>query len=186
MRALVDFVDRGVQGRETAAALAHLDRCRQCTTELELTAQMITALRRIGAEAARIEPPANSWAVLRDHLQRMPARRTAPRPWHLRLSGSLVSALIVAMAFASSGTRAPFAVEAPPGDPTESAAHRAQEARAEAALISDVGVGNRFSRAPEGPPPGNAGIAINYPDGLRPNAKEVSSKRSDRWLLRAT
>jgi hypothetical protein len=65
---LVDFVDRGEVGPVTSAALVHLDRCQRCRDALEATASTIAALRRLGAEVAREEPPAEAWPRLRTTL----------------------------------------------------------------------------------------------------------------------
>src|ERR1044071_7765339 len=65
--ALLDFVDHGQIGPSTAEALAHLEGCDPCTEMLDSTVLTIAALRRLGREAARVEPPADSWP-------RLPAR----------------------------------------------------------------------------------------------------------------
>jgi hypothetical protein len=91
--ALVDFVDRGEIEPRTRAALAHLEVCRSCEVELERTAQAITALRRLGLEAAMAEPSADAWPRLR-------ARVTSPSAGGLRwgsgLGATVVGAALVA------------------------------------------------------------------------------------------
>jgi hypothetical protein len=71
---LVDFVDRGELGPRTGAALAHLDRCSRCTEAIESTMLTITALRRLGDEASRAQPRADSWPRLQ---ARLASQRTA-------------------------------------------------------------------------------------------------------------
>jgi hypothetical protein len=91
--ALVDFVDRGEIEPRTRAALAHLEVCRTCEVDLERTAQAITALRRIGLEAAMAEPSPDAWPRLR-------ARVTSPPVGGLRwgsgLGATVVGAALVA------------------------------------------------------------------------------------------
>jgi hypothetical protein len=56
---LIDHIDGGGPALEEApaAALDHLGRCDRCRRELEATALVITALRRLGDEAAATVPP---------------------------------------------------------------------------------------------------------------------------------
>lgn len=91
--ALVDFVDRGEIEPRTRAAFAHLEVCRTCELDLERTAQAITALRRLGLEAAMAEPSPDAWPRLR-------ARVTSPSVGGLRwgsgLGATVVGAALVA------------------------------------------------------------------------------------------
>ncbi len=90
--ALLDFIDRRERGPGTDAALAHLDRCRTCETELSEIALMITVLRRIRAEVQVAEPPRDAW----ERVRRVAARRPVP-PWRWRISlGSTVLATALA------------------------------------------------------------------------------------------
>ena len=91
--ALIDFVDRGEVRADTGAALAHLDRCARCTEVVESTMLTITALRRIGDEAAAAEPPADAWPRLRIRIQRWPRRPATMSP----LAGIAMSFAIVAV-----------------------------------------------------------------------------------------
>ena len=97
--ALLDFVDRREWSSTTEAALAHLDRCPSCESELAEIVLMIAALRRIAAEARAVRPPPDAWSRLRSRIDR-------PRPpaWVGRLSlGSLMlTAAVVAMVLAPS------------------------------------------------------------------------------------
>lgn len=92
--ALLDFVDRRERGPGTDVALAHLDRCRSCETELSEIALMITVLRRIRAEVQLIEPSREAWERVR--------RVAAPRPmvpwrWRMSLGATMVGAALAAV-----------------------------------------------------------------------------------------
>ena len=111
--ALLDFVDHGEIAPRTAAALAHLDRCDRCTAQLESTVLTIIALRRLGEDAARAEPPPDAWPRLRARLERWrPLRWSVLSP----SAGVVVSAAIVAVLVApiQLGGSGPAASE-PPG-----------------------------------------------------------------------
>ena len=99
--ALVDFVDRGEIEPRTRAALAHLEVCRTCEIELERTAQAITALRRLGLEAAMAEPSADVWPRLR-------ARVTSPSVGGMRWGSGLGATVVGAALVAAIGL--PFAL----------------------------------------------------------------------------
>jgi hypothetical protein len=114
--ALLDFVD----GRERARddeALAHLDACRSCEDELVEIALAITALRRIRADAERVEPSPDAW----ERLRPIAARREAPPwRWHLSLGATVMGAAlaaIVAMPLAFGRLTAPGAPIAGDGAP---------------------------------------------------------------------
>jgi hypothetical protein len=91
--ALVDFVDRGEIEPRTRAALAHLDVCRTCEVELERTAQAITALRRLGLEAAMAEPSPDAWPRLRARVVSQPA---GGMRWGSGLGATVVGMALVA------------------------------------------------------------------------------------------
>lgn len=94
--ALLDFVDRREHGPGTDVALAHLDRCRSCETELSEIALLITALRRIQAEVRLVEPSQDAWERVR-----LVAARRPPAPWRWRMSlgatmaGAALAAVVV-------------------------------------------------------------------------------------------
>ena len=83
---LVDFVDHAEIGPATASALAHLDQCSRCTADLEVIVQTITALRRIGDEAGRVEPAVDAWPRLRNRLTRW-----RPAQWKIMPAGGSFS-----------------------------------------------------------------------------------------------
>jgi hypothetical protein len=91
--ALLDFIDRRERGPGTDVALAHLDRCRHCETELSEIALAITALRRIRSEVQLAEPSRDAW----ERVRRVAVRRPAP-PWRWRIS---LGATMVAAALAA-------------------------------------------------------------------------------------
>jgi len=85
--ALIDFIDRGEIEPRTRAALAHMEICRTCELEMERTALAITALRRLGLEAASAEPSPDAWPRLR-------ARVSAPSTGVLRWGGGLGATVV--------------------------------------------------------------------------------------------
>jgi hypothetical protein len=91
--ALVDFVDRGEIEPRTRAALAHLEVCRTCEIDLERTAQAITALRRLGLEAAMTEPSPDAWPRLR---ARVSSPSVGGLRWGSGLGATVVGAALVA------------------------------------------------------------------------------------------
>jgi hypothetical protein len=90
---LIDFVDRGEVRPETGAALAHLDRCTRCTEIIDSTMLTITALRRMGDDAADAEPGADAWPRLRVRIQGWRRRPISMSP----LAGIAMSFAIVAV-----------------------------------------------------------------------------------------
>jgi hypothetical protein len=115
---LVDFVDRGEIGAETASAFAHLDRCDRCRDQLETTALAITALRRLGDQLSRADvpdtpplPPA------------VPHRRQAP----VAAAGALLATAFVALlVFPLAPSR--IGVATVTGDAPPPASHRSVDA----------------------------------------------------------
>src|SRR2546423_15334399 len=79
--AVLDFVDGQPRGSGTAAALTHLGHCRACEDELAGIARTVAALRRLGAPANTVHPPAEAWTMLRE-----PARRPRPTARRRRVS----------------------------------------------------------------------------------------------------
>lgn len=168
--ALLDFVDRGEIRPETAPALAHLDRCDRCTAELESTVLTITALRRLGDEASRLEPAVDAWPRLRARLDRWrPVRWAVMSPTAgLVMSLSLVAVLVAPIRIDGSGQRR---VD------TEAASDRSHAAlvdrRVEADYISAM---SRKGTFPEAPVIVRSSdwIPKTYPDNIRPDRKEVT------------
>ena len=168
--ALLDFVDRGEIAPGTAKALAHLDRCRRCTDELESTVLTITALRRLGDDLARAEPSPDAWPRLRARLDAWrPARWSVMSPSAgLVMSVALVAVLVAPLRV---GSAAPTAV--PQTLPSAALlAASPEERRVEAEYLANVHQGTFPDTKPVDRPSGT--FPRNYPDGIRPERKEVS------------
>lgn len=168
--ALLDFVDRGEIAPGTGPALAHLDRCERCTNELESTVLAIVALRRLGDDAERVEPSADAWLRLRARLDRWrPARWAIMSPTTgAVMSLALVAVLVVPLRIG--GASATPAPEATP--PTDRDTTSLIERRVEADYISSTHRGTFPGEQPVARPAGT--YPRNYPDGIRPERKEVS------------
>ena len=91
--ALVDFVDRGAVGPETARALRHLDHCARCTEAIESTILAITAVRRYADHVADVDPPVDSWPRLRERIVGLRRRSALSSP----ITGIAMSLAIVAV-----------------------------------------------------------------------------------------
>jgi hypothetical protein len=182
--ALLDFVDRGEIGPSTADALGHLDRCDRCTADLESTMLAITALRRLGDDAAAVEPSADAWPRLRARLDRWRrVRWTFASPRVGTVMGALLVALIVGpLQFGQPGLASTLA--SPPSDRGRVSA---EERVAEAAYIARRGVfpavsvsssaasGFRVEAGDAAP------IPRKYPDNLKPERKEVTPAGPSRY-----
>jgi hypothetical protein len=91
--ALLDFADRRERTAGTAAALAHLERCRRCEDDQAGIVRTIAGLRRLADSVALAEPGREAWPMLR-------ARVTRPEPPRSRWrypAGGLVAAAMVAL-----------------------------------------------------------------------------------------
>jgi len=168
--ALIDFVDRGEIGDGTASALAHLDRCDRCTSELEATVLTITALRRIGDEAARTEPLADAWPRLRARLDRWrPLRWAVMSP----TTGMVMSVALVAMLVAPLNMGGVGPEADPTMAPTDRSPQALLERRAELKYISTMTRKGTFP-APASIERSTGAVPQKGPDGIRPQRKEVS------------
>lgn len=170
--ALLDFVDHGEITPATSQALAHLDRCQPCTDELETTVMAITALRRIGDDAARAEPPADAWPRLRARLDRWrPLRWAIMSP----TAGTVMSLAIVAVLVIPlriGGVNSSAAVQT--AVPSERTAAVFIERRVEAKYLSTMTRKGTFP-AQSTTVRSTGAVPKSYPDGiLRPDRKEVS------------
>jgi hypothetical protein len=93
--ALLDFVDRREVSDRTQVALAHLDCCEECRTEIESIALTINLLRRLGDTASQVEPRGDEVGLaLREKLSR--PRQTA-MSGRLALGGNIVGLALVAV-----------------------------------------------------------------------------------------
>lgn len=106
---LTDFVDRGDLSASAEAAFVHLERCGRCVSELESTALMITALRRLGAAMARQEPRPDAWPRLRARIEARDNygfRGRATRAGHLA-GAALIGCLVASVAIVGPGSTDP-------------------------------------------------------------------------------
>lgn len=171
---LVDFVDRGDVVPGTGAALTHLDRCTRCSEAIESTILTITALRRIGDDAAAgaDEAAAEAWPRLRARLASRRRRTLLMSPLAgIAMSFAIVAILILPVRFGGS-LLGPLATQRP----APAATGTALERRIEAAYIASVRH-STLSGASDGlasRPPMAGNYPRIYPDNDRFVVKEVS------------
>jgi hypothetical protein len=167
--ALVDFIDHGeVVDPDTGLALAHLDRCDRCTVELEATVLAITALRRLGDDASRIEPAADAWPRLRRRLEGW-----RPMRWAIMSPsvGMVMSVALVAVLVAPMRIGGADPSSRPAAAPISINPVSLAERRVEADYISSTRQGTIPATQPVVRPAGT--FPRNYPDNYRPERKEV-------------
>jgi len=167
---LVDFVDRGEVSPETGAALAHLDRCGRCTEAIESTMLTITAIRRLGDDAATVEPSADAWPRLRVRITRWRRRPALMSPLAgMAMSVAMVALLAMPFRLAGGGPLAsPLTVRVSVDQSTSQAERAAEDAFLARQRLA--------SKLPHVSPPAASitGIhRVNYPDNYRPARKEV-------------
>ncbi|HYM84536.1 MAG TPA: hypothetical protein VEY67_10330 [Candidatus Dormibacteraeota bacterium] len=174
--ALSTFADRRDPSVVDSSALDHLDRCPACRHEVEAEALTIVALRRLGAEAAAGEPPADAWPRLRRRVD----GRAAPWRWRTPLAGLLVSAGIVTVVLAPAAylrPAAPYIQEVGLESSIFDAA-RAAEDRQEAILLESQMAARTVPVPLEAAPPADAAAPVDAiwfgPDGIRP-ARQVAA-----------
>ena len=173
--ALLDFVDRAEIGSGTEPALAHLDRCDRCTADLVAIGQTITALRRIGDEAGRVEPAEDAWPRLQARISRWrPMRSRIMSPIAgMAMSVALVAVLVVPLRF---GTESASTGASPSLD---AVVRTSAGGRIEANHMSAAG----HEVVPDQEPATGSTGPRKYPDGIRPAWKDVPS---DQVTLRPT
>ena len=112
--ALLDFAERLERTPGTAAALAHLERCRRCEDELAGIIRTLAGLRRLADAVARVEPGHETWPLLRERVT-----RREPSTWrgHQSLGGLMAVAVVALFVIPSLGggptVRPASPVEAP-------------------------------------------------------------------------
>jgi hypothetical protein len=168
---LIDFVDHGEVRPETAAALAHLDQCTRCTEVVESTMLTITALKRMGDEAATVEPDEDAWPRLQIRIQTWPRRPAVMSP----LAGIAMSFAIVALLVlpVRLGTRLVPPVASPLVDRGATSIVDRQVEEAYIAAVRQRSVTGSASDA-IGAIEWASSFPRNYPDNYRPLRKEVS------------
>jgi hypothetical protein len=171
--ALLDFVDHGLIGPPTAEALAHLEGCDSCTEMLDSAVLAIAALRRLGDEAGRMEPPADSWPRLRARLTtRRPGRISIVSPLGGTVMTVALAAILVAPLRLSHGPATDeLGAVAASSDPTSSAAVAVYTRSARRVTDGSNSPDSPKARAEVRPRP-------IYPDGGRPADKEVPATHS--------
>ena len=91
--ALLEFAERLERTPETAAALAHLERCRRCEDELAGIVRTLAGLRRLADAVAHVEPGQETWPRLRERVT-----RREPSTWHGHQAlGGLMAMAVVAL-----------------------------------------------------------------------------------------
>jgi hypothetical protein len=171
--ALLDFVDHGLIGPQTGEALVHLEACDSCTEMLDSTVLAIAALRRLGEEAARIEPPADSWPRLRTRLTtRRPSRISIVSPLGgMVMTVGLVAVLVAPVRLSRGQATDGLGPVISSPDPTSSAPAAVYTRAARRGI--DGSNSPDLSKSSVGVQP-----KVIYPDGGRPAEKEVPSSRS--------
>ena len=112
--ALLEFAERLERTPGTAAALAHLERCRRCEDELAGIVRTLAGLRRLADAVATVEPGQETWPRLRERVT-----RREPTAWrgHQSLGGLMAMAVVALFVMPSIGgapvVRLASPVEAP-------------------------------------------------------------------------
>ncbi|HET7472286.1 MAG TPA: hypothetical protein VFJ71_04075 [Candidatus Limnocylindrales bacterium] len=172
---LIDFVDRGEVRPETGAALAHLDRCTRCTEIVEGTMLTITALRRLGDDAAAAEPPADAWPRLRIRIEGWRRRPAIMSPLAgVAMSFAIVAVLVLPVRLGGTGVVDPTIATSFSRDTSVSAAERANENAFLARQRARSASGDRD----DGANPTGSIYPIRYPDNIKPKQKEVDPAQS--------
>ncbi len=167
---LIDFVDRGEVHAETEAALAHLDDCARCTAAIESTILTVTALRRMGDEAASLEPSADAWLRLRDRVR-------VARPSRIGLISPLTG--MVMTTFVAALFLAPFRLDPNSGSDSYQPSETADFGNAtEDVHTNSVRRGVDLPNSRSVTAPSGVQAKVIYPDGNRPPQKEVPEARS--------
>lgn len=172
---LIDFVDRGEVRPETGAALAHLDRCMRCTEIVEGTMLTITALRRMGDEAAAVEPPADAWPRLRIRIQGWHRRPAIMSPLAgVAMSFAIVAVLVLPIRLGGTGVVDPTVAATFSSDTSVSPSER----EAELAFMARQRTPPAAAQPDESLDSGGASYPRRYPDNYRPKQKEVDPDQS--------
>jgi hypothetical protein len=175
LAALAERTDPTVLTPDGRAALEHVDRCAACATTLGELMLTVTALRRMGADAATVSLRSDddAWRLLRSKLERS-GEQPLDQSWRGRalLNGLALSMLLVVILVGPAALR--FRADAASG------AGATSDASVSATIESFGSV--RVNDGPNPPrpvePKSGTQIKRSYPDGTRPVEKEVPSALS--------
>jgi len=164
---LIDFVDHGEVHPSTGAALAHLDRCARCTEAVEGTMLTITALRRLGQEAAVVEPAEDAWPRLRDRISGWRNRPAVMSPLAgVAMSFAIVAVLVLPVRLDGTGVVDPTIAATYSSDTSVSPSER---------LIESAYLANSRRQSPSIAAVGS--VPLNIPAEIRQVRKEVHSAK---------
>jgi hypothetical protein len=189
--ALAELAERSEPSPAGAAALEHLERCRDCVATLGDLTLTVVALRRMGDESAprtdwfawptgpvdRTTEVAldRTWSGLRDRVERSrkAAREQAWR-WRASFGGLLASAVVVAALVG------PATLHLGGASPLAPLTGSALDAVSEQIESDYINVARTPPIGPAAPIDFTAGSAAirRYPDDLKPTRKEVAPPRS--------
>jgi hypothetical protein len=188
--ALSGLAERRVDAKDGQAALEHVGRCPACARTLGELMLTVVVLRRMGAEAAAVAylgPEDDAWSRLRARIERS-RQRAREQAWHWRATvGGLATAMLVVAAIVG------------PASIHMTATVGATEKVGDAIVMVDrlelqtelgsVDPAHRLlnSRTPDDALASGGGNAPRtmYPDGIRPDRKEVDSGRATTRLPEA-
>lgn len=157
--ALVEFVETREVSASANRALDHLDRCDACGEELAGIAMALTGLRRLRAQVASAEPPPDAWPRL---AARISNRAVATWRWPATVRGLILSTMLVGVAVLSLSPETPIGL---------SDGVREVDIRIEQAYFMEA---RRRAATDLGAEVETVRYRRTYPDGHRPQGKEVS------------
>jgi hypothetical protein len=187
--ALAGLAERHVDAREGQAALDHVGRCPACAKTLGELMLTVVVLRRMGAEAATAAylGPDDAWSRLRARIDRS-SRRAREQAWRWRatLGGLATAMLVVAAAVGPASIHLTTTV----GASEKSGDAIVMIERLD--LQNELGALDPARRALNPQTPSDASASSGgdaprtmYPDGIRPDRKEVQSGRATTRLPEA-
>jgi hypothetical protein len=187
--ALSGLAERRVDATEGQAALDHVGRCPECAKTLGELMLTVVVLRRMGAEAAAaayLGGPDDAWSRLRARIERS-SRRAREQAWRWRATlGGLATAMLVVAAVVGPASihMTTIGASEKPGDAIVMLDRL--ELQTELGSLDPT---HRLlnSRTPTGASASSGGNAPRtmYPDGIRPDRKEVQSGRATTRLPEA-
>jgi hypothetical protein len=187
--ALSGLAERRVDANDGQAALDHVGRCPDCAKTLGELMLTVVVLRRMGAEAAAAAylGPDDAWSRLRARIERS-SRRAREQAWRWRatLGGLATAMLVVAAIVGPASIHVTTTVGA--NEKTGDAIVMLDRLELQAELGS-LDPTHRLlnSRSPDDASASSGGNAPRtmYPDGIRPDRKEVQPERANARLPEA-